>query len=281
LIFLLPPLVVLLLVIAYPIIESFWISLQHWNLISNVQRWAGIDNYIALFTGSELPHSLAVTAVYTGVGVTLQFVLGLGLALLVRAGLRRRLGGFSGIRVLLLVPILVPPLLWGFYFRSFYSPQFGLFNQVLGWLGLSPVLWVNDSHLALWALILADTWQWTPFMFTILVAGLLALPRGVQEAAQIDGANGWQIFRLIELPLLAPLIVVAVLLRVIDSIQYLDLVYVITQGGPGTATELLNYLSFRTGFHEFEMGQAAAIAYVVLAVTMAVTVALVRLLRRR
>lgn len=280
-IFLLPTLVILLVVIAYPIIHSLWISLHYWNLISNVERWIGIDNFLDLLTGAELPHSLAVTAVYTGGGVAIQLVLGLGLAVLVRAGLRRRLQGFSGIRVLLLVPVLVPPLLWGFYFRSFFSPQFGLFNQVLQSLGLPQVLWVHDPHLALWSLMLADTWQWTPFIFTILVAGLLALPRDLEEAAQLDGANGWQIFRLIELPLLAPVILVAVLLRVIDSIQYLDLVYVITQGGPGTATELLNFLSFRTGFREFQMGQAAAIAYVVLAVTMAVTIALVRLLRQR
>lgn len=280
-IFLLPTLLILLVVIAYPIIHSLWISLHYWNLISNVERWVGIDNFLDLLTGPELPHSLAVTAVYTGGGVAIQLVLGLGLAVLVRAGLRRRLRGFSGIRVLLLVPVLVPPLLWGFYFRSFFSPQFGLFNQVLQSLGLPQVLWVNDPHLALWSLMLADTWQWTPFIFTILVAGLLALPWDVEEAAKLDGANGWQVFRLIELPLLAPVILVAVLLRVIDSIQYLDLVYVITQGGPGTATELLNFLSFRTGFREFQMGQAAAIAYVVLAVIMAVTIALVRLLRQR
>lgn len=280
-IFLLPALLILLVVIAYPIIDSLWISLHHWSLLTNVEHWVGINNFLDLLTGPELPNSLAITAVYTGGGVAIQLVLGLGLAVLVRAGLGRHLRGFAGIRVFLLVPMLVPPLLWGFYFRSFFSPQFGLFNQVLGSLGLPQVLWVGDSHFALWSLMLADTWQWTPFIFTILVAGLLALPRDLGEAAQLDGANAWQVFRFVDLPLLTPVILVAVLLRVIDSIQYLDLVYVITQGGPGTSTDLLNFFAFRTGFRAFQMGQAAAIAYMVLAVTMAVSIVLVRLLRQR
>ena len=119
---------------------------------------------------------IRVTFVYSTLSVALEFTLGLGLALAVRAGLRRGLPGFPLIRVLALAPLLVAPLLWAFYFRSFYSPQFGLFNAILNGIGLPSVLWVNDADIAIYSLVLADVWQWTPFMFSILLAGLLALP---------------------------------------------------------------------------------------------------------
>ncbi len=276
--FMAPAIITLIAIFIYPLIYSFWISLQRWNLISGVKRWAGLQNYLSILGDPSLPGTIRVTLIYSGLAVALELVLGLALALLVRAGLRRRVAAFPAMRVLIMVPLLVAPLLWAFYFRSFFSPQFGLFNHVLGGLGIPTVLWVNRSDLALFSLVGADVWQWTPFMFSILLAGLLSLPGDVVEAARMDGAGSWAILRLIELPMLRPVLLVALIMRTIDSLRYLDLVLVITQGGPGTSTEILNYLAYRTSFQEFQVGRGAAYAFLVFALVMVAAVALLRMM---
>jgi ABC-type sugar transport system permease subunit len=278
LLYILPALVVLLLIFVYPLADGFWTSLQRWNLISGVKRWGGLDNYAAIFRDPSFPKVVRVTFVYSALSIAFEFLLGLGLALAVRAGLRRGLPGFPLIRVLALAPLLVAPLIWAFYFRSFYSPQFGLFNAILNGLGLPSVLWVNDPDIAIYSLVLADVWQWTPFIFSILLAGLLALPGDVVEAARVDGASGWRILLSIELPMLRPVLLVAILIRTIDSLRYLDLVLVITQGGPGQSTEILNYLAYRTSFQEFQLGRGAALAFIVFALVMVAAGALLRVM---
>lgn len=273
-----PALIVLAAIFVYPLVDAFITSLMRWNLISNVKRWTGFGNYVAIFSDPAFPGVVRVTFIYSALSLFFEFSLGLALALMVRAGLRRALLGFPLMRVLILAPLLVAPLLWAFYFRSFYSPQFGLFNQVLEGLGLPTVLWVNDKNLAIFSLVLADVWQWTPFMFAILLAGLMALPTDVVEAARMDGAGGWRILFAIELPMLRPVLLVTLLIRTIDSLRYLDLVLVITQGGPGRSTEILNFLAYRTSFQEFQLGRGAALAFIVLALVMLAAAALLRVM---
>jgi ABC-type sugar transport system permease subunit len=277
--FLAPATVVLAAVVALPIGYAFWLSLHRWNLLAGDKRWTGLGNYIAILTDPATLQTVRLTLWYSGLSVALQLLLGMAVALLLRAGLRRGIPGFRVFRVLILVPLLVAPLLWAFYFRSFYSPQFGLFNAVLQALGLPAVLWVNDPALALYSLVLADVWQWTPFMVAILLAGLLALPTDIVEAARVDGAGRLATFFHIELPLLRRVVIVAVVMRVIDSLRYLDLVLVITQGGPGTSTEILNYLAYRTAFQEFQIGKGAALAFVVFALVLAAAIVVLRTLR--
>jgi ABC-type sugar transport system permease subunit len=276
--FMAPALVALVAIFIYPLGYSFWLSLLRWNLISGAKRWTGIGNYLQILSDPSLLVTIRVTLVYSGLSVLLEMSLGLALAVLIRAGLRRRLAGFPAMRVLIMAPLLVAPLLWAFYFRSFFSPQFGLFNQALEAVGLPPVLWVNTSDLALYSLVLADVWQWTPFVFSILLAGLLSLPGDVVEAARMDGAGGWAVFRLIELPMLRPVLLVALIMRTIDSLRYLDLVLVITQGGPGTSTEILNYLAYRTSFQEFQIGKGAAYAFIVFAMVLLAAIVLLRMM---
>ena len=278
--FLAPAAVTLLAILVYPLGYAFWVSLQRWNLISGVRRWTGLSNYIAILTDPTLPETLRVTLVYSALSVGLEVGLGLALALLVRAGLRRRLAGFPAMRILLMVPLLVAPLLWAFFFRSFFSPQFGLFNQTLAKFGLGPVLWLNDASLALYSLVGDDEWQWTPFVFSILLAGLLSQPNDVIEAAQLDGAGAFAVIRYIELPLLAPVLLVALIMRLIDSLRYLDLVLVITQGGPGSSTEILNFLAYRTSFQQMQVGRGAAVAFVVFALVTLAALVMLRLLWR-
>jgi multiple sugar transport system permease protein len=266
--------------IGYPLVEAISTSLYRWNLISGVRRWNGLQNFIDILTSWETARVVGVTIEYTGISVLLELILGLGLALLIRHGLGKQWSGFAAFRVVLCVPIMIAPLIWAFYFKSMYSPQFGAFNIVLGWLGIQPVAWVNSPNLALYSLIVADAWQWTPFMFAVLLAGLLTLPEEVIEAATIDGATRWQILCWIELPLLKPILMVALLLRLIDSLKNIDLIIVITQGGPGTSTEILNYFAYSTSFQNFQVGYGAALALIVFVVIMALVLVLMAALNR-
>jgi multiple sugar transport system permease protein len=278
--FIAPSLLCLAGTIGYPLVGAISTSLYRWNLISGVRRWNGFQNFIDILTSADTARVVAVTLEYTGISVLLELVLGLALALLIRHGLGKRWSGFVAFRVILCVPIMIAPLIWAFYFKSMFSPQFGAFNIVLGWLGLGPVAWVNSPKLALYSLIVADAWQWTPFMFAVLLAGLLTLPEEVTEAAVIDGATRWQILRWIELPLLKPILMVALLLRLIDSLKNIDLIIVITQGGPGTSTEILNYYAYSTSFQGFQMGYGAALALIVFVVIMALVLVLMGALNR-
>lgn len=280
LVFLAPGLLCLAAAIGYPIVEAVETSLYRWNMITGVRRWYGFQNYVDIARDSETLRVVGVTALYTGLSVGIEFVAGFALALLFRHGLAQRLRGFALLRVIVCVPIVIAPLIWAFYFRSMYSPQSGAFNTVLGWIGIAPLPWVNSPQIALYSLVVADAWQWTPFMFAVILAGLLTLPGEVVEAARVDGASWLQALWWIELPLLQPVLLVAVLLRLIDSIKNLDLVLVITQGGPGTSTEILNFFAYRTSFQAFQVGRGAALALIVLVLIMVLVLLLLGTLRR-
>jgi multiple sugar transport system permease protein len=274
-----PSLLCLAGVIGYPLFEAVSTSLYRWNVVSGVQRWAGLKNFATILTDPDTGRVAVVTLIYTVLAVGIEFVLGYALALAFRSGLKQGLKGFPLLRVILCVPIIIAPLIWAFYFRSMYSPQFGMFNAVLGWFGAPPVPWVNDPRWALYSLVAADVWQWTPFMFAVILAGQLTLPGEVTEAARVDGASALQVLWFVELPLLRPILLVALLLRLIDAIKNIDLIIVITQGGPGTSTEILNYYAFRTSFQDFQVGRGAALALIVLALIMILVVLLLSTLR--
>jgi multiple sugar transport system permease protein len=275
-----PAAIVLMATILYPLAHSLWLTLESWNLLTNEVRWVGLGNWANLITDPALRQALWVTLVYSGGGVLLQTLIGLALALVLRKAIRVHLPGMNVFRVLVLATIVIAPLIWAFYFRSFFSPSFGLFNQVLTAVGLPAQLWANAASSSLASLIIADTWQWTPFLGTLLLAALLALPSEVLEAAALDGAGWFRSLVHVELPIIRNLVVVIVLLRLIDSVKYIELMYTITQGGPGTSTQTLNFYAFQTGFVQFQMGRSAAIAYVVFGVIMVTTLALIRFTRR-
>ena len=274
-----PVLLVLILVNIFPLLYALRLSFDRWNLISNVREFVGLRNYADLLTSSFFWQVARTTVTYTGLSVIVQFVLGFALALAVKKALDRHLKGIEFARVVLMLPLVVAPLLVGFYFRLIYSPQYGILNLTLGKLGLPQPLWVHSPQLALISLVIADTWAWTPLVFTLMLSGLLALPKSIFEAASLDGARGWQILLYFTIPILKPVILVVILMRVIDSIKYLDLVYIITRGGPGAATEILSFYAYRTGFNEFQMGLSSAIAYVELVVILVLTLLLMRVTR--
>lgn len=277
--YVIPALLVLVLLIGYPVIYGFLISLRSWNLLVGGNTFVGGANYRQIVGSAEFQQSLILTGLYTGVGTVIELLCGLSLALLVREGLRRSLRGFGAIRVVLLLPVAIAPMVWAFYFAGLMEPTLGPFSRLLAAVHGPTLSWFNSPHTALLALMVVDIWQWSPFMFTLIIAGLLALPPSVREAAELDGAGFLQRLWAIELPLLRPVLTVAILLRLITSIQDIEYTYVLTQGGPGRSTNILNFFSYHTAFINYELGLGSAIGFVVLALTVISTLAILYGLR--
>jgi multiple sugar transport system permease protein len=189
-----------------------------------------------------------------------QLLLGMGIALL----LQRQVIARGLLRTALLLPMMTTPVVVGLIWRFMYNPTQGILNYLLGQVGLPTPNWLGSLQTGFIAVMIADIWEWTPFMVLILLAALQTLPQEPFEAAAIDGASAWQAFLHITLPLLRPTIVVAVLIRAIDSFKTFDLVYVLTNGGPGTSTETLSFYTYKWGFKFFQMGYASALSFVML-----------------
>ena len=208
------------------------------------------------------------TLLLTGAGVAIQVVLGTALALFFNQQLR----GSWIVRGILILPMLLTPIVVGLMWRALLNPEWGLLNWVAVELGFGYVGWLSDPHVAIWTLILVDSWQWTPFVFVIVYARLQALPHEVFEAGSVDGANWFQWTAYLTLPLLAPAIIFAAVFRAIDAFRTFDLVYGLTNGGPVNSTTTLSFLAFQNGFEFQHYGYASAISYVmVLAAAIGVT----------
>ncbi|MGO4838117.1 carbohydrate ABC transporter permease, partial [Rhizobiaceae sp. 2RAB30] len=215
--------------------------------------WFGAGNYIRILNDPFFWISLRNTVVFTVTAVGVELLLGLALALLLYGEVTR---WRSFLRTLFLLPMVLSPVVVGVTWRALLTPEFGWISQVTG----GSVGWLSDPSVALFTLVMVDVWQWTPFVFVILLSGLLAIPVDILEAARIDGANGWHRLKSIILPSLAPLIAVVVLLRAIDASKIFDLVFNLTQGGPGTATETLAFYIYRLSFKSYDLGYGAAIS---------------------
>lgn len=226
--------------------------------------------------------SLGQTAVYLIAALGVEFFLGLGLALLVDWGLRAGIPLVKPLRPLLLIPMLLPPVVVAVIWRLIYNPDFGVLNGTLRSAGVntSSLTWIAGENSAMLSVILVDVWQWTPFMFLLLLAGLQALPTEPFEAAVVDGASTWDTFRLVTLPMLRPAILVALLLRVMDLLRVFDHIFILTQGGPGFATETASLFIYRTAFRFYDFGYAAVLSFVVLVFTTLLARGFMRLLRR-
>lgn len=275
-----PAVLVLLAIVIFPLLYSFSLSLHDWNMIkAGGWTWAGLKNYLTIL--GEDPYfrtSVKVTFLYLVGTVPLQFVLGLAVALILHRITRRVVGL---LRVLLVFPSIMTPIVVGLVWRLMYNPDMGMYNYFLRMLGLPPLNWTGSPQLALPSIIMADTWEWTPFMALIMLAGLQALPPEPLEAARVDGASGFQTLRRITLPLLSPVMVVAVLIRLMDSFKAFDLIFVLTEGGPGMSTEILNYYTYRYGFKFFHMGYASALSWLIVIIVTVFATALVRTIRSR
>ena len=260
----LPALLTMCAVLVYPLAYSLWISFFDWNITSVGRPFLGLRNYVEALTNASSQFIFAQNIAFTVICIALEFVIGMALALL----LSRQFKGRGLARTLLLLPMLTAPVLAGFNFRWIFNDRFGLANQLLIQLGLQPYAWLADANLARAVIVLVTIWQGIPFMMLLLLAGLESLPASPFEAAIVDGASAWQRFLHIALPLLRPVIVVAVSLRVIDLFRTFDTIYIITFGGPGHATELLPFYIYRAAFSSGRFGFASALSYIVLVLTL-------------
>jgi multiple sugar transport system permease protein len=271
-----PTVAVLLSLSIYPLLYAVRVSFQ-----KGLGRGARLsfENFARLASDGFFHSALAHTLVYAVVALTLEFLLGLALALLLNREMRAR-----GLwRALLLIPLMLPPVVVGVVWRLMLNPNFGAVNGTLKSFGVATetLTWTASPRLAFASVIAVDVWQWTPFVFLVLLAGLQAIPQEPYEAARVDGSGPWQTFRHVTLPLLKPAILIALLLRTMDLLRVFDQIFILTEGGPGFATETISLYIYRAAFRFGNFGYAAAMSFVLLIVTNAISLLYIRLLERR
>jgi multiple sugar transport system permease protein len=274
----LPGAAVLLAVTIYPLFYSLRQSFYRLELtFSPVGTYVGFDNYVkAIRHDPRFWHAMGRSLYLVVLGVAIELVLGLGLALLIsRLGRMRTL-----VTSLLLVPVMIAPVAVAIQGIVIFNNSWGPLNYVLHQVGLNAPVWLGNRSVALYTILLADVWQWTPFVAIMMSAGLRTLPADVYEAAAVDGASRFGLFRTITLPLLQPLIIITVLIRAMDIFKTFDTVYVMTGGGPGDATETASFYTYLQGLRFFSFGYAAAVSYIQLAIISVVATILVRRIRR-
>ena len=254
--------VILISIMVIPLAYSFIISLQDFELTKiGQQSFVGADNYIKLFNNKSYWNAMRNTILFVLLAVGLEVVIGFCLALLLHNKATFLRGFF---RSTLLTPMFITPIAVGLMFRFMLNSQLGVIPIALKSIGIQ-VDWFSPQ-LALISIALIDVWQWTPFMLLLLLAGLESLPEEPFEAATVDGARGWSMVRYITLPLMRPIILAALVIRMLDAFKVYEYVYAITRGGPGESTETIQYYIYRTGFIYFRAGEAAAMSYTLIVV---------------
>ena len=272
-----PAVIVVGLVVVFPLAYTLWMSFHDWSgQITTAPRLVGFGNYRQiLFHDPRFWGATTRTLVFGGLAVALQAVIGVTLALL----LNHEFPGKSMVRTIALLPMVTTPVVIALTWTLILNPTQGAIPYLFSELGLPQVLWLSDPNVALVTLVLVDTWEWTPLIMLITLAGLAALPTEPLEAAKIDGASPWQTLRHIVLPLLRPAIVVAVLFRAIDAIKTFDIIFAMTQGGPGNATETLNIYVFQSAFSYQKIGYASSLLVLFFILVLAFSLMLIRLRR--
>ena len=258
---------------AVPIGVGFYLSFRNDAIGSAVPaRFVGFENYRRDVVDTKFVESLRTTASVAVLGLLLQIPVGVGLALV----LHRNLRGSRLFRSALLVPMLLTPVGVALMWRFMLDTDLGVVNWLLHSVGLSRIGWLGEQRAALVSVVLVDSWQAVPFVMLLTLAGLAGLPESPLEAAFVDGASPWQTFWFVTLPMLRPVLYVAVMIRVIDAIKLFDVIFILTRGGPGTATQTSGLLAYNTGFNFLQTGRAAAIGAVLTLLTLPVYVLWVR-----
>jgi multiple sugar transport system permease protein len=248
-----PALLLLLAMSVFPLLYALYLSFTDYSATrGGPANLVGFGNYVAILTSPAVHIRAITTLVYVVAAVGLQTVLGFGIAYLIS----RRTRGRGALTTLFLTPMMLSPIVVGLFWKFMLDAQFGVINSMLGSLGLGQVEWLTRQRTALLSLV--DTWQWTPFVMLIALAGLTAVPKYLYEAASIDRASEWFRFRYITLPLVWPLLLIAVMFRAIEAFRLFDLVYILTSGGPGVSTETLSFHVYKVAFLGFNTGTASA-----------------------
>lgn len=263
----LPALVVLGAVVGYPIINNIWLSLHDVSLMNPFERpFVGLANYLNFFADPIFWASVGRTAYFTAISVGLELTLGIGIAMLINLKLR----GWKFLRAVIIIPWAIPTVVNGIMWKWIYNADYGALNGLLSALGLIDTYqaWLASPWQAMNLVIFADIWHVTPLVVLIISAALAALPDSIYEAARIDGANAWQGFTRITLPLLRPAILVTLVLRTVEAFRVFDIIYVITGGGPSNGTQVISYLTYLESFSYLNLGRGAALSFIVSAFIM-------------
>ena len=273
--YLLPLLVGTTLVVAVPLGYSFYLSFQRFNLSQPYLglTYVRLDNYIAAFRDASVLASIKVTLEYLSGSLLGEILIGFALALL----LNQRLPGLRVFRVLLIMPLMLTPAAVGMVWKLFYSSG-GIVNYLLETIGLSPVNWFS-SNTALLSVIIVSVWQNFPFAFLVFSAGMQTIPPTLIEAAQIDGASRWRIFCQITLPLMQIFIITVLIIRTTNILRYVDLIFTLTSGGPGRATESFAFLIYTNAFSLFEMGYGSALSFLLIALSFGIGLVYMKFIR--
>lgn len=275
--FVVPAVLVLVVVTILPLLYLVLTSLTPLDLTNPASlRWTGLTNYQQLASDDRFWNSVWVQAQLSFWTVSLQLVIGFAIALL----LNGRMRFLELVRSTFIVPMVLPPVVVALVWKILFTPDISILDWALGLLHLPQPAWLAEPRLALWAIIIADVWEWFPFVMLMLLAALQMLPGEPLEAARLDGASTWQAFRHVTLPLLKPAIVVAALFRLIDSVKAFPHIFIMTGGGPGTATEVTNYYAYLEGFSYTYVGYSSAIIVVMLLATFLMSLALLRVSNR-
>ena len=273
-----PAVLLILALSVYPLLFSVWVAFVNYDFAVPGNHFVGFRNFKAVLADPVFRYSLAVTAFLSAASVAIEFLLGLALAMAMVKTFRGR----GLVMSILIVPLFISPVIVGQFWMLLLQRPFGptnyLLSQILGF--DVTISWITDSPWKFFSLILADVWQWTPFMFVILLAGLTAIPPHIYEAAELDGVGPWQTFWHITVPHLVPMMLLAITFRLLDAIKMFDIIFMMTGGGPGTSTYTVSYYLYQIGFQHFRLGQATAGAWIFLLITLAVVLLLVRRLMR-
>jgi multiple sugar transport system permease protein len=270
---LVPALVVIAIVAAYPIGYAIWLSLNQYSVrVAGLSRFVGLDNYVNALKSADFWHATFTTFLFTAISVSLELVIGLGMALCMHQAFKGR----AILRTVVLVPWAILTVVTAITWRTIFEPDLGLAPVILGKLSLpgANTIWLGQNGYALAVMILADVWKTAPFMALLLLAGLQVIPEDVYEAAKVDGATTWQRFTRITLPLLKPAILVALIFRTLDALRIFDLPFVLTQGANGTTT--LSILSYNQFSQDRLLGQGSALAVLTFLIVMTVSFVYIR-----
>jgi multiple sugar transport system permease protein len=270
-----PAVLVMAAACLYPVVSAFQLSLFDWSMGTpwSSARFVGFDGFVSAFGNPRVWSSLWTTLLFAAVCVSAEMVLGIALALALEHPVR----GMAFFRTLFILPMMIAPIAVGLAWRYMFDAQFGLINAALGLFGIAAQTWLADPTLAFVAIVIADVWQWTPFVFIMMIAALAGVDASVIEASRIDGARWWQMTFRVKLPMVMHVIAITLMMRLIDAFRVLEVIYVLTFCGPGDSTEILALHIYKTAFVGQQLGVAAAISVLLLVVVALLSWAALRL----
>jgi len=254
-----PAMITLFIVVIFPIIYNIYMSINKWKIGLGSPKYIGLQNYIEAFSDPRFWNGLKVMFYFSGLSLSLEIILGL----LIAVYFNKEFKGSNFVQTIYIFPFAATPVAIALIWRIMLNPQIGVLNYFLGLVGLPGSLWVSDTRTVIISLVLVDVWKWTPMITLIVLAGLKSLPRDPYEAAVIDGANAFHIFSYITVPLIRPVLITALTLRSLDNLKEFDIIYTITQGGPGIASETLYLYSYKTAFSFFKAGYGSTLIIIV------------------